>query len=122
MMNQTAIEQYLNQLPNSEIYTDLTEEARVKVVFGAWQALKRNFGEDVLTDEMAALQIIYYLEGEAEEFAKYRRMGVKQVTTKDVSFQLDTTLGAISPEVIGMIEAVKGAADGELPPFFGRLI
>lgn len=121
-MNQPAIELYLSQLPDSENFAALDQEAKDKVVFGSWQTLRRNFGEDILTTEMAALQVLYYLEGKADDFALYRRQGVKSVTTRDVSFSFDTTLGAISPEVIGIIEDIKGGAGDEGPALFGRLI
>lgn len=121
-MNQLEIEAYLEKMPNSDPFVSLDDALKTKVVFHAWETLRRNFGEAILTAEMAALQILYYLEGEADEFATYRRQGVKQVTTKDVSFQFDTTYGDISPEVIKIIDELKGVDVSDGPAFFGRLI
>lgn len=122
MMNQTEIEAYLAKLPNSEPYTTLDAGLKTKVAFHAWETLRRSYGEAILTAEMAAIQILYYLEGEADEFAVYRRQGVKQVSTKDVSFQFDTGYGDISPEVVKIIDELKGVDVGDGPAFFGRLI
>lgn len=119
-MNPTEVSNYIEQLPNGDSFTSLDPELQTKVMFGAYQQLKRTFGEPIVTDEMTALQILFFLEGD-DEFAVYRRQGIKTVTTRDVSFTFDTTLGSISPDVIAMVELIKGGSGDEGPALFGRL-
>lgn len=117
-LNQQEIENYINQLPYNSAFTELDSETRQKVAFGAWEMLRRRYGSDVITNEMAALQALYIAEGESQEFAMFKRQDVKNMGLDGMSFSFGT--GNISPEVIAMIEQQQNA--GGSGAIFGRLV
>lgn len=115
-MDFIAVDNYLHKLHYTDYYTELDEPIREKIAFTAEEMLKRHFKENLITDEVVALQTLYIIEGESEEFAKFKRQGVKSFTVKGLSFSFE---GAnISPEVISLINnsSAKSAAG------IGRLI
>lgn len=111
-MDYQAINEYIEKLPNSESYMDLEEDIKVKNVFAAHELLKDHFRESQITNRAIALQTLYMLEGEAEEYAKLKRHGITSYSVKGVSVSFDGS--GISPEVINLLGANKASV--------GRLI
>lgn len=117
-MNPTAIKDYISRLPYNATFTDLTADIQDKIMFGASEMLRRRYGADAITDEMIALQSLYMAEGENEEFAMFKRQGVKTVRLDEINFTFDGN--SISPEVVALVESQAGA--GENSVYFGRLL
>lgn len=105
MMNQAEIEAYIDRLPNNSAFTELPQEVKDKVVFGSYEMLRRRYGAAVITSEMAALQTLYAAEGEKEEFAKFKRQGVKSFGMEGMNFSFEMT--HISPEVLALVELIQ---------------
>lgn len=109
-MNRAAIDAYIALLPTNDAYLNLEESVKERVAFGAWEMLRRRYGAAVITDEMAALQALYIAEGEGEEFALFKRQGVKSIGLDGMSLSFATDL--ISPEVLALIESLNDSASG----------
>lgn len=108
-MDPTAIEAYIAKLPYNEPFTSLDADFKSKLIFGSSEMLRRRYGAANITDEMVALQALYTAEGEAEEFAKFKRHGVKSMGLDGMSFSFE---GAnVSPEVVALIEAAAAGGD-----------
>ena len=107
-----AVNEYLNKLHNADSYLDLEEYKRIQVVFTAEELLKDYFSPNDLTDRAVALQVLYALEGEDEEYSKLKRHGVKSFSTKGISVTFEGS--GISPDVINLLSPNKG--------YIGRLI
>lgn len=97
---------YLENRAYTEPYTDLEEPVRKKMVFTAHDVLTSHYDDSLLTAKMVGLQALYMIEGEAEEFAKFKRHNVKSLGLKGMSFSFDGE-NAISPEVKTMIERAQ---------------
>ncbi|WP_445506796.1 hypothetical protein [Niallia sp. 03190] len=100
-----TVDEYLNKLSNAEAYTKLSVEERQKAVFTAEELLKDHFPTKAMPVRAIALQVLYTLEGESEEFSKYKRHGVKAFATKGLSIQFEGS--GISPDVINIINPNK---------------
>lgn len=111
-----TVDAYINKLPFCDCYMELETPLRQVSVFAAEELLKDHYKESLLTDRIVALQTLYMLEGEQEEFAKMKRHGVTQFSTKGVSasFEGDN----LSPDV----KAVLGEGKSAKKAFIGRLI
>ncbi|MCK1982227.1 MULTISPECIES: hypothetical protein [Peribacillus] len=114
------IDEYLHKLHYTKHYTDLPVDLREKIAFTAEEMLKNHFDETLLSDKIIALQTIYMIEGEDEEFAKFKRQGVKSMKVDEISFSFDT--GNISPEVISIIAKVTETTKSSTRAYVGRLI
>lgn len=111
-MDYQAINEYIEKLPNNETYMNLLEDDKIKNVFAAFELLKDHFCESKITSRAVALQTLYMLEGEAEEYAKLKRHGITSYSVKGVSVSFEGT--GISPDVINLLGANKASV--------GRLI
>lgn len=122
-MIQSEVDAYINQLPYNDFYTSLPDETKSKVVFAAWEMLRRRFGAAVITNEMTALQTLYFVEGEKEEFAKFRRHGLSNVQVEDLRMNFsEKMVSPISPEVLAIIETLQEGTPTDTTVIFGRLI
>ena len=119
-MDFTAVDDYLHKLDYTEPYTSLEIEDREKKAFTANEALLRRFDEEIITDKTVALQTIYMIEGEDEEFAKFKRHGVKSMGLSGMSFTFDGS--NISPEVIELIEKEQSKSKQRGSAAIGRLV
>ncbi len=110
------IDLYINKLPFSDAYKSLDTPFKQAIVFAAEELLRDRYKETLLTDRIIALQSLYMLEGEQEEYAKLKRHGVTEYSTKGVSasFEGDN----ISPDV----KAILGRGKALNKAFVGRLI
>jgi hypothetical protein len=88
---------------------DMEKEA---IVFTAGELLKDQFSESRLTARIIALQVLFMLEGEDEDFSKYKRHGVQSFSTKGVSVSFNGS--NISPDVLAILRPSRGSV--------GRLI
>ncbi|GGB41701.1 hypothetical protein GCM10011409_19040 [Lentibacillus populi] len=112
MITNESIKGYLDRMYGNELYKELVKEDQEKIIFVAHELLKDNFKEDDITDRAVALQVLYMLEGEEEEYAKLKRQGVKSYSVKGVSVTFEGT--EIAPAVIQLLEPVPKAKVGRL--------
>lgn len=123
-MNQAAIELYISRLPYSEFFVDLQQEVKDKVIFSASEMLRRRFAAAaVITDEMIALQALFVVEGEKEEFAKFKRHNLSSVQVEDLRLNFNEKgEQSISPEVVAIVDAQLAEKQLDATTFFGRLV
>lgn len=107
-----TVNEYLNKLHNADSYVELEKYKQIQLVFTAEELLKDYFPSVELTDRAVALQVLYTLEGEDEEYSKLKRHGVKSFSTKGVSVTFEGA--GISPDVINLLTPKKA--------YVGRLI
>lgn len=106
------VDNYLKLLSGNNLYIELTETEKIKVVFTAGELLKDHFPNADANIRAIALQVLYTLEGDDEEFAKLKRHGVKSFSTKGISVSFEGT--GIAPDVIHLLEPKKSAYVGRL--------
>lgn len=112
MVTIESIKLYLAMLPNSGGFFALDELEQDKQVFASLELLKDHFPIEKLSDRAVALQVLYMLEGEDEEFAKLQRHGVKSYSVKGVSVTFDGS--GIAQSVIDIIIGTRSAMVGRL--------
>jgi len=112
LVTNEEVERYLKNLSNNTLFTELKESDKDKAIFSALELLKDYFPIKKITDRAVALQVLYALEGEEEEYAKLKRHGVKSYAVKGVSVTFDGS--GISPDVIHLIEPTNKAKVGRL--------
>lgn len=110
-MEFTEVNEYLGRLSFTEPYDEMVSDDKEKVVFTATEVLRDEFGENRLTPRAVALQTLYMLEGEDEDFSKYKRHGVESFSTKGVSISFKDV--DISPSVLRLMGR-SGASVGRL--------
>lgn len=97
-MDFTVIDTYLHNLFYSDPYTSIESvDDRQKLVFTANEMLLNFYDESLLTDKLIAKQALYMAEGEGEEFALFKRQGVKSMGLDGMNFTFD--LNNIAPDV-----------------------
>ena len=111
-MDFTQVDDYLNKLHFADLYLKLNGPDQEANVFTAEELLKDRFKESKITARIVALQVIFMLEGEDEEFSKYKRHGVQSFSTKGVSITFNGS--NISPDVLTILRPSRAAV--------GRLI
>jgi hypothetical protein len=111
-MDFSQVNEYLNKLHFADPYLKLESSTKEKIVFEAEELLKDQFSEAKLTVRIVALQVLFMLEGEDEDFSKYKRHGVQSFSTKGVSVSFNGT--NISPDVLAILRPSRGSV--------GRLI
>lgn len=112
MVTDLTVKLYMMKLPNTDGFFALDKLEQDEAIFGAFELLKDNFPVEKLTDRVVALQVLYMLEGEGEEFAMLKRQGVKSYSVKGISVTFDGS--GISPDVIGILVGTPRAAIGRL--------
>lgn len=118
-MDQLLVEEYIRKLPYSEVFTDLPQMLKDRIIFGSEQMLKRRFAHELVTDEVVALQALFVAEGEEEEFAKFKRQGITSVSVKGLSLSIKGS--EVSPEVLTLL-GEENPVYGDTGVFFGRLM
>jgi hypothetical protein len=119
-MDFTSVDAYLQKMHFADLYKALDDDGKQSIVFEATELLKDYFRESQLTDRAVALQVNYMLEGEDEEFEKYRRHGITDLQAKDVSVTFGEQnsqakdYSPICPEVLDLIGSGRASV--------GRLI
>ncbi|MGD6993997.1 hypothetical protein [Sutcliffiella horikoshii] len=110
-MDFTQIDAYLEKMHFANQYRKLEQPNKESIIFEATELLKDNFAEAKLTDRAIALQVLFMLEGEEEEYSKLKRHGVKSYAVKGVSVAFDGN--NISPDVLAILQP-KRASVGRL--------
>lgn len=105
------IKEYLSKLKDNERFLELEESEKEKVIFSAFETLKDFYREKSITTRVIALQVLYGLEGDYEEFERLKRQGVSNYSVKDVSVSFDK-YEVISPVVIKLMN--PNASTGRL--------
>ncbi|MGG4288369.1 hypothetical protein ABEW81_11285 [Priestia megaterium] len=121
MYDFASVDTYLQNLAYTDVYKEKSEEDRRSITFTAYDKLLSYYGDIYLTSKIIGLQTVYMIEGEEEEFAKFKRQGVKSMGLGDLSFTYDITQ-QISPEVVTLIERAKAAEVKHSGARVGRLI
>ncbi|OCA87297.1 hypothetical protein [Pseudobacillus wudalianchiensis] len=114
----TDVDTYLFSLAYTEQYQEFDVLEREKRVFTAYELLTTYYPADILTPKIIALQTKYMIEGEEDEYAKYKRQGIKSLGVKGISLSFDDKSTAIAPDVIALIEQTNTSGGA----FVGRLI
>jgi len=112
MITNETIKDYLDCMYGNEQFKEIDNTEQGKIIFNAHEVLKDNFKEDSITDRAVALQVLYMLEGEEEEYAKLKRHGVKSYSVKGVSVTFEGT--DIAPAVIKLLQPKPTAKVGRL--------
>ena len=102
------IDAYLEMLHGADGYTKLATTDRQKAVFTATELLGDYFPADKLTPRSIAIQVLYTLEGEAEEYGKLKRQGITKFATKGISVEFSGS--GISPDVVNMLKPSSSRA------------
>lgn len=104
-MDFNSVNQYLSQMRSTALYDALEQPDKEAAVFEATEVLKDHYRESLLTERIVAVQTLFMLEGEDEDFRKYRRQGVTAMRAKDFDVTFEgregqtTEYNPISPEV-----------------------
>lgn len=106
-MDFLSVDAYLLKLRRATAYKELAQDDREAEVFEATELLKDNFAAEKITDRAVALQVLYTLEGDEDEFGKLKRQGVKSYSVKGVSVSFEGS--GISPDVINLLSPNVGA-------------
>ena len=114
------VDAYIQSLYYNDRYMELEPDVRQKVVFTAGEMLLSHYDEAYITPKAQALQTLYMIEGESEEFALFKRQGVKSVGLKGLNLSFDG--GTISPEAIAVIEKTIADKGKKGRTSVGRLI
>lgn len=101
-----SIDEYLNKMSGGNLYNDLVFTDKEKAVFTATELLNDHFPNASTNIRAIALQVLYTLEGDDEEYAKLKRHGVKSFSTKGISVSFEGS--GISPDVIHLLQPKKG--------------
>ncbi|MDY0395423.1 hypothetical protein ACFSMW_13505 [Virgibacillus halophilus] len=112
MITDDSIKAYLERMYGNELFKELSEPEQEKIVFAAHELLKDYAPEDKITDRVVALQVLFMLEGEEEEYAKLKRHGIKSYSVKGVSVTFEGT--EIAPAVLKLLGYVPKAKVGRL--------
>lgn len=123
MYDFASVDTYLQTLAYTDVYKEKSEEDRRSITFTAYDKLLSYYDDIYLTPKIIGLQTVYMIEGEEEEFAKFKRQGVKSMGLSGMSFTFDITQ-QISPEVATLIAREK-EKEAEAKPTgarVGRLI
>jgi hypothetical protein len=97
------VKDYLDQLYNADIFKTLPSEKQDSALFTAFETLKDYYPLMMITPRIIALQTLFMLEGESEEYARLKRHGVKVFSTKGITVDLDGSAGNTSNEDNGPI-------------------
>src|SRR5699024_10672803 len=79
------VKKYIDKMYGNESFMELDDTEKDKIIFTAYELLKGYFKENMITDRIIALQILYMLDGEDEGFDKLRKQGVASYSVKGVS-------------------------------------
>lgn len=114
MITTESIKAYLKKMPGGDSLLDLEDKEQEKIIFSSFELLKDHYKEKDITDRAVALQVLYSIEGEDEEYAKLKRHGIKSYSVKGVSVTFEG--GEIAASVIAILgePRTKSAKVGRL--------
>lgn len=108
-----SVDTYLKNMYGADAYLKLDDTNKVKIVFSALESLKLVAPEDKLTPRLAAIQVLYVLEGEDHGYAMLKRQGVTSYANKGVSASFDDSSGDVAPSILVILKP-RGAKVGRL--------
>lgn len=120
------VKEYISKLYNTDNFDDLDSESQEQLIFSACELLKDNYKESKITTRIVALQTLYMLGNESNEYIELQKNGIESYSNKGVSVSFNKSTvskyagnetGGISPDVI----AILGIGDSGLSKV-GRLI
>ena len=106
------VTEYIKSMYDNQLFIDLEEPEREKIIFTASELLKDNYAEKRITTRALALQVLYLLEGDAEEYTKLKMHGITDYKVKDVSVSFSG--GIISPLVAELLDPIRTGKVGRL--------
>lgn len=107
-----TVNDYLLNMYGNEDFLALEPDVQENIIFSAHEMLRDRYRDEQITDRAVSLQVLYMLEGDAEEFAKLKRHGVKSYSVKGVSVTFDGDM--IAPMVVNLLEPSRGARTARL--------
>ncbi len=123
MITNESIKEYIDRMHGNELFTELDDNAQEKIIFTAYELLKDNFKESLITDRTVALQVLYMLESDASDFSSLKNQGVSSYSVKGVSVSFGSSEsetnsnnrnGLIAPAVLAILNKNSGAKVGRL--------
>lgn len=123
MITNEMIIEYINRMHGNELFIELEDDAKEKIIFTAHELLKDNFKEKDITERAIALQVLYMLESDASDFSSLRNQGVASYSVKGVSVSFGSSEsgtsgnnrnGLIAPAVLVILNKNSGAKVGRL--------
>ncbi len=123
MITNESIKEYIDRMHGNELFTELNDDAKEKVLFSAHELLKDNFKESLITDRVVSLQVLYMLESDASDFSSLRNQGVASYSVKGVAVSFgdsesktnsNNRNGLIAPAVLAILNKNSGAKVGRL--------
>lgn len=105
--------EYIKQLFNGQSFLSLDTDSQQKAYFTAYETLKDYYLSKDITTRIVALQTLYMIESENEEYALLRRQGITEFDSKDTRVKIQSD--PISPDVKAIIgQSVKKGMLGRL--------
>lgn len=123
MITNESIKDYLDKMYGNELFSELEDTERKKVIFNAHELLKDNFKEKDIAERAVALQVLYMLESDESDFSSLKNQGVTSYSVKGVSVSFkgsesesnsNDSNGLIAPAVIAILSPNSGAKVGRL--------
>lgn len=123
MITNESIKDYLDKMYGNELFSELEDTEREKIIFNAHELLKDNFKEKDITERPVALQVLYMLESDDSDFSSLRNQGVTSYSVKGVSVSFggsetktssNNRNGLIAPAVLAILSTNSGAKVGRL--------
>ncbi len=117
MATELEVIEYIEKLPSSmtSAYLDLDEKDRGALIFLANELLLDIYPASKISARVSALQVLFMIEAEREEYAKLKRHGVQSASTKGVSINFSNN-AALSPDILNLLGDPRNEA------MIGRLI
>lgn len=114
MITTESIKEYIEKMPGGEALSDLEDAEQDKIIFSSHELLKDHYKEKDITNRAVALQVLYSIEGEDEEYAKLKRHGIKSYSVKGISVTFEG--GEVAASVIAILgePRTKSAKVGRL--------
>lgn len=104
MVSNQEVTDYLSKLPSTmtSAFNSFSIADQEKIMFAAHELLGDFYSLKRLTPRSLALQTLFMIESESEEYARLKRHGIGQMSTKDTSITFART-DALSPDVIAIL-------------------
>jgi len=101
LITNESIKEYIGKMHDNGLFMSLGDEDKDSAIFSALELLKDHYRPSKISDRAAALQVLFMLEGEDEEYAKLKRHGVKSYAVKGVSVTFEG--GEIASSVVAIL-------------------
>lgn len=115
------VKAYINMLPDTKVgmFKQLAPEEQEKAIFAAQETLLDVYPSGKLNARIVALQALFEVEGESEEYARLQRHGVQSANASGTSVNFKNAGEVnISPNIIAILgEGRKRGVGGT-----GRLV